>query len=376
MVQQPLLAPTGRAPRVLIVTASMGSGHTEVAVELGRRLGNRGAEADVVDLLTAAGRAGDRLRGTYRGLLRHAPWLYDAAMRTWVRHPRALERITALGNAAFARVVTEAVRATDPDIVVATYNLAGQLLGRLRAAGRIRAPLAVLVTDPGAHPYWVSPQAELHIAPTPGCAAALRRFGAPRVTCAPPLLRPEFDAPPTQRDARSRLDLAATASRTALLTAGSWATGGIDAALDLLAAQPDLCTVLLCGRDEDLLARARTRPHVRAVPWTRDVVDHLAAADVVVDNAGGQTCWEALACGTPVLLYDPLPGHGAINARALDRDGLARHVHSRNDLLWAVAGVQRRTGPARSRLPSGGMDAATQVLALAQVPTGQSGTPS
>jgi UDP-N-acetylglucosamine:LPS N-acetylglucosamine transferase len=86
---------------------------------------------------------------------------------------------------------------------------------------------------------------------------------------------------------------------------------------------------------------------VLPVAWTSDMVDHLAAADVVLDNAGGLTCWESLAVGTPVVLFRALPGHGRFNAAALDACGLARWVRRRDDLLPAVTAA---TGT-RGRLP-------------------------
>ena len=60
----------------------------------------------------------------------------------------------------------------------------------------------------------------------------------------------------------------------------------------------------------------------------------MAAADALVDNAGGLMCWEAQAAGLPVILYRPLPGHGRFNARALESAGRAVTPHD--------VGVERR----------------------------------
>jgi UDP-N-acetylglucosamine:LPS N-acetylglucosamine transferase len=101
---------------------------------------------------------------------------------------------------------------------------------------------------------------------------------------------------------------------------------------------------------------------VHPVAWTPDAPTYLAAADVVVDNAGGLTCWEALASRTPVLLFRPLPGHGRFNAATLDAAGLARWVQRDDELVPAVAEAARRHG----RLPDpNARDAADLVLAAA-----------
>lgn len=355
------------APRVLIVTASMGAGHVEVANELRRRLAERGASVEVVDMLEAAGPAGARLRRTYRLLLDRAPSFYDRVMRCWARFPRALELLTAAGDAPFRRALARALQRCRPDVVVSTYNLAGQVLGRLRARGRVSCPLVTVVTDPGAHPYWVSRDVDLHLAPTAGCAAALSRYGAVRVAQVSPILRPEFDDPPPRDLARAHLGLPRDA-RIVLLTAGSWAAGGIDATLDVIAGMPDVLPVVLCGRDGALLQRTQSLPQVRGVPWTPEVVSQLAAADVVVDNAGGLTCWEALACGVPVVLYEPLPGHGRLNAAALDGAGLARQVRTSAELADSIRDACERAAAVRTRRAFPGKDASEQIMQLAGVP--------
>jgi UDP-N-acetylglucosamine:LPS N-acetylglucosamine transferase len=330
----------------LIVTASMGAGHTEVADELARRLIGQGADTEVIDVLALAGRAGSRLRTTYRFLLAWAPWLYDAAMRVWARCPPLLERVARVGSGAAERALADAVRDRQPDVVVSTYNLAAQTLGRLAARGDCRAPVVTVVTDPGAHPYWVSPDVALHIAPLELTAARLSSFGARRVVVAPPLLRPQMRSAPAQAEARETLGL--PDQPTALVTAGSWAVGRVQRTVAALRGAQGVFVVVLCGRDERLRAQLSDRPGVHAVPWTNKVPAYLAAADVVVDNAGGLTCWEALACGRPVVIFDPLPGHGRFNAAALAEAGLVRWARTPAELCAAV-----RAPAAPGRLASG-----------------------
>jgi UDP-N-acetylglucosamine:LPS N-acetylglucosamine transferase len=352
--------------RVLLVSAGMGAGHTSVATELSRRLRRRGADTNVLDVVEAAGPAGARLRTTYRLLLGHAGWVYDGAMRFWARHPRPLEWLTAANAGPFERAIEDAAARFRPDLIVSTYNLAGQCLGRLLERGRVDVPVVTLVVDPGAHPYWVSRRVDLHLAVTASAAAQLERYGARRVATVAPVLRPEFADPSPRADARRRLALPEQAL-VAVLTSGSWAVGGIEATLDVIRHAADVCPVVLCGRDTELQRRVAAVDGVRSVGWTNAVADYLAAADVVVDNAGGQTCWEALACRTPVLLFRPLPGHGMINAAALDTAGLATWVRGADRLVERMQCVSRGPRPARTPGAVGTDDAADHVLSLARV---------
>jgi UDP-N-acetylglucosamine:LPS N-acetylglucosamine transferase len=227
--------------------------------------------------------------------------------------------------------------------------------------GEVRVPVVTFVIDPGAHPYWVSRAVALHLAALPVTAAHLASFGAGRIGLASPLLRPEFEHPPARADARRRLGLPPDAV-IALLTAGSWAAGDLRGTLDTVRGFGSVLPVVLCGHDEQFRARVAALDGVLAVGWTADMAAYIAAADVVVDNAGGQTCWEALSCGVPVLMFRPLPGHGRINAETLDAEGLARWVHSPGELAAAIRDL--RPAPA-SPLRFLGCDAADQVLAVA-----------
>lgn len=351
----------GRSPRVLVVTAEMGAGHREVAAELMRRLHGAGVECTQLDVIADSGRHGRRLQRTYRTLLARAPWVYGSAMWLWARWPGPLERLTAANAAPFEQLLADAVDRSAPDLVVSTYNLASQCLGRLAGRGRIGTRALTLVTDPGAHPYWVSAGIGMYLAPTAQTASDLRSYGAAHTRVVAPLLRPEFADPPSRAAARARLGLPHDA-HVVLLTAGSWAVGKLGRTLDLVRARADALPVVLCGRDEHLATEVARLPGVHAVPWTSDVVSYLAAADVVVDNAGGLTCWEAIASGTRVVLFRPLPGHGVCNARTLHSLGLAMWARTGTELVEAV-GPQ---GAPRLRPIAGavrtGADAAAVIL--------------
>lgn len=344
--------------RILIVTASMGAGHTVVAAELARRLRACGARVDVADLLRLAGRSGDRLRHTYRLLLAHTPWLYDGAMRFWRRHPAPMEWLTARGAGPVERGLLAAVEAAAPDLVVSTYNLASQALGRLTTRHALRVPVVTLVTDPGPHPYWIGRGVAAHIVPLPETASALAAAGADRVLVAPPVVRPQFVEATARSIARRELRL--PDGRLALVSAGSWAAGRVRATVDALRVLPDTVPIVLCGQDERLRRDLARWPGVRAVGWTDRVPAYLAAADVVVDNAGGLTCWEALVAGARVVMCDPLPGHGRLNACTLAAAGLVRVARDHGELARLVADPRPSRPPALAGLP-----AEQQVLRLA-----------
>ncbi len=328
--------------RLLIVSASMGAGHDAAAAALAAQAEAEGHEARVVDLLAMPRHGqGAALRIFYHAMIAVFPWLYDWAMRTWLDHPSLFVFITRNGGRSSEKPLLDEVARYRPDAVVAVYNLAAQVLARLRSEGRLTVPVATYVTDPGAHPYWVWEGVDLHLAPMPDTASALEDMGAEVVKPVAPLIAAKYTQPADRSDARRRWQLREDA-RVVLVNGGSWGVGQVEAAARLLAEAADVVLVLT-GRSVRLASRLSRIEKVRPIPWTGDVVGLLAAADVVVDNAGGTTCWEALAMGKPTVVYRPIAGHGRINAVVLERSGLATCTSSGPELVDAV----RRAEPPR-----------------------------
>jgi UDP-N-acetylglucosamine:LPS N-acetylglucosamine transferase len=333
------------AKRLLIVSASMGAGHDAAAAALTAQADADGIEARTVDLLSMPKlHQGDALRAFYHGMIAVAPGLYDWAMRTWLVRPGLFEWITRNGGRSSEQPLLDVVAEFRADAVVAVYNLAAQVLGRLRTEGRLTVPAATYVTDPGAHPYWVWPGVDLHLAPMADTAAALEGMGAETVKPIAPLIAAKYLEPFDRVAARERWHLDEGA-RVVLVNGGSWGVGEIVAAAKLLTEAADVVQVLT-GRSARLAAKLAGIEKVRAVPWTSDVVGLLAAADVVVDNAGGTTCWEALAMGKPTVVYRPIAGHGRINAMVLARTGLASCATTDAGLLEAVRRAEPPHGAA------------------------------
>ncbi|MGN6473244.1 MAG: MGDG synthase family glycosyltransferase [Mycobacteriales bacterium] len=321
--------------RLLIVSASMGAGHDAAAAALAAQAEADGHEARVVDLLQMPRHGqGQALRIFYHAMIAVFPWLYDWAMRTWLEHPGLFVFITRNGGRSSEKPLLDEVARFQPDAIVAVYNLAAQVLARLRTEGRLAVPVATYVTDPGAHPYWVWEGIDLHLAPMPDTAGALEDMGAGVVKPVAPLIAAKYLQSVDRAEARQRWQLRDEA-RVVLVNGGSWGVGQIVAAARLLTEAADVVLVLT-GRSTRLAARLAGIHKVRPVPWTSDVLGLLAATDVVVDNAGGTTCWESLAMGKSTIVYRPIAGHGRINAVVLERTGLAKCATDEAALLEAV----------------------------------------
>ncbi|WP_433042907.1 MGDG synthase family glycosyltransferase [Dactylosporangium sp. CS-033363] len=303
--------------RIVVISASFGSGHDGVAAELTRRLTSHGRDVerhDFVDLVP--GRLGRVLREGYHRQLTAAPRTWGWLLAAAGAGSGAAARLTALADQALLDAI-----GTGAEAVVSTYPLASQALGRLRAQGRLAAPVCTYLTDLSVHPLWVHRGVDVHIGLHDDAARQAKELGAADVRVTAPAVGPGF-TPAPRPDGRPR----------ALIVAGAWGVGQIERAAADIAATGAAVPVVVCGRNEQLRARVRRQGHAIALGWVDDMPALMRTCHVVVQNAGGLSSLEALTAGRPVLTYRCIPGHGRTNAEVLDRIGWVPWIRDRAGL--------------------------------------------
>ncbi|HEX3647546.1 MAG TPA: hypothetical protein VHV49_03905 [Pseudonocardiaceae bacterium] len=322
--------------RILIVSARIGAGHDGAARAIATRLAEHDVEhADFLDLLP--GRLGQRLCDAYHRQLSSAPRTWNWLL-TGLGTPGMAALAIRLSWLAGDNLLARADRGHD--LVVSTYPLASHAMARLRATGRSTTPFAVYLTDPWVHRLSVCPTADLHIAANPTAAAMAQRFGASWVEIAAPVVAPMFRpaVDTAERGAARDTFGLPDGRRLALVVAGSWGVGRVAEIARDVAASGTAVPVVVCGRNDDLLHRLRQAGYRHVFGWVDDMPGLIRACDVVLQNAGGLTTYEALASGLPVLTYLSLPGHGKANAKVLDREGIVPWVRNATTLPTALTG--------------------------------------
>ena len=326
-----------RARSVLIVSGDIGQGHEALARAVRRTLVRDRPDCDVREA-EAFARMGHGSGPVFRWLfgfaVRWTPLLQEAWYAAVTRSRLVRWFYREVMGAWVARALAAELVGAPTDVVVSTHQLATAGLAWLRRRGRLDARLVAVICDFAPHAYWTYPGVDEYLvlddlareparAMDPGAAVTVRSplVGAP--------FAPVGDG--EARAARRALDLPEDAL-VVVVTAGSLGLGGVAGGVRAaLVADPRCHVIALCGRDERARARlaalrARTGvgTRLRVPGWVDDVPALLAAADVVVNNSGGATAQEALACGRTLVIHRPLPGHGRDSASLLATAGLAR----------------------------------------------------
>ena len=341
------------APRVLIFMADIGAGHDLPAQLLADALASHvpAAEVTVADGLEAMGPFLHALgRSGSETILERAPLLFEA--QYWL-----LSRIgptRRLAGALLTRIggdgLLDVVRRTRPDVIVSTYPGTTDILGRLRAAGRLDVPCVGAITDLAALRFWAHPGIDVHLIIHPESRAEVQAIAGTRadIRVVRGLSRPEFESPSPRPTARDELGLPAS-DPVVLVSGGGWGVGDLERAARAVLAVPGAHAVCLCGNNARLRARLDAafagEPRVRTEGFTTRMCDWMAAADVLVHSTAGLTVLEAQLCGTWAISYGWGMGHIRLNNAAYRRTGLAAVATTPDELARALREALRAPRP-------------------------------
>lgn len=339
------------ADDVLLVTASFGAGHTQVAAAVGDALREAAPRSTttMVDYLRFFPRPLSWLTvAIYKGLYRYWPKGYGGVYRI----TSGLAAFDAWRRVEFNVGMEELARLLGrlrPRAVVCTHPLPMGAISLMRRAGQATPPTLAVMTDYVLHGEWVQPGLDAYLVPCEEMAEALAARGIEprRITVTGiPVRRPFLDVP---AEAKTR----AGRRRILWILSALGTVRGVRAAVaEVLRDNPEDYLTVVAGHDRGLVRQLATLTRdfdrrLEVVGFIEDVARRMAAADVVVTKAGAVTLTEAMVLARPIIVYRPIPGQEAGNARWLERRGAARIAKSPRDLAATVLSLGRSPETAR-----------------------------
>ncbi len=327
--------------RMLILSASVGSGHTRAAQAVERAAKELYPQASVktIDILDLANSAFRKVYGDgYLGLAATAPhllgYLYDALDR-----PPSLLPLTDSARRLVQRwslgAFPEQILAEKPDVIVNTHFLPAELVANLRRRGELDVPQVVVTTDFEAHRIWAQTPCEHFFTASAQTAGSLRQWGVADqdITASGIPIDPVFSRLPSRESCLRSQDLRGD-KPVVLQLAGGNGMGPIEEIFSgLLAVKTPLEIVVVAGRNKEARRRlvqrivpARHRVHV--IGYTDMMHELMACADLVVSKPGGLTTSEALACGVPMVVVNPIPGQESRNGDFVLENGAGIKVNA------------------------------------------------
>jgi processive 1,2-diacylglycerol beta-glucosyltransferase len=361
-------SPSGSGSTILIFTAAIGGGHRALADAIRDDLSDRNQRVVVIDGLNEIGRlTAWTVRSGYVFQLKHAPWSIRPVFVIKTQ-PFVAARMRTMYGLLCGWRLYRSIERIQPVVIVSTYPVFTLILSSLRRRGRLHTPVVTVIADYGAHPMWVGPETELHIVSAPTSRELVRQVGGRAVVGLMPVAT-RFRAEPDRSGAPIQLPLAGERF-VVLIVGGAWGIGEIEPAV-ASAIEAGTYPVIVTGNNRDLKERLEARfpdpASALILGWTDDMPGLMAAADCLVQNAGGMTCHEAAAMQLPVIFFRPIPGHGEMNAEVMVQAGAACWAKTSEELTTTLkdAASGRLVLPT---VPRSGIPVASTILDLASKP--------
>lgn len=330
---------------ILILTASIGSGHIKAAeaVETELRRLQPGAEITTIDFMARrTSRLHWLMKKCYLIMLAFVPNLYDVFY-----HLSGGASGGHLVQEAFALVMSPVMRHLarryQPDLVLCTHPFPEGAAARLKRCGQADYLLAAVMTDYSLHQIWLYEGVDCYFMATEEMREGMMRYGFPSdrlVAVGIPVSGILEDMKDKQGVRRA---LAIPEGQPAiLLMGGGLGLGGIEENLQVLEAIPGRLTLLVvAGRNERLLEKVQDfadASHHQVLVWgyTDQVHFLMRGADLLITKPGALTISEAFVLGLPMLLHDPIPGPETENAIYATHHGAAVWLHPGENMAAAV----------------------------------------
>ncbi|GAA0380295.1 MGDG synthase family glycosyltransferase [Bacillus horti] len=265
----------------------------------------------------------------YFFMIHYCPWLWK-----WMYGKN--KKSSFFQKYVFALKLNKLMEEEQPDYIVCTHVACVPALNEIKKKGKLFFKLIVVFTDYGFHPSFIQENIDYYFVAHQKVKNTLVKeyqvnsnqifdFGIP--------LRPEFDRPIASIHENVIL-MKDKKKFHLLILGGATGHGPIERIIHLfhplLLRQPLRITVVT-GNNRRLYKRLNQiyYPHLHVFEYVKNMEILLSQADIVITKPGGLTAAEAIACGTPMLLINPIPGHEETNYRFLQELELALCV---NDL--------------------------------------------
>lgn len=367
--------PAPRASCVLVVHASVGSGHRSAAYAVAEALENLKEQGDkriagdcaieVLDILDFGTIKfdGDKTASMFTGFTRP---IYDLTWRYTLTG-----RLLWGGGTAWARVMfkkfTQYVRDKDPVAIICTHITAANAAVGARMLNNQQFPLLCVPTDYDIEGWWPHKETDLFCVATEAMAETLR----PRKV---PERRMEITGIPVRGGAGDEFDVAAVREQmglpqdktVVLVMAGAHLPqpyvrfrATMDETMPFLKGLPGMHFVFLPGRDEEYavhLERAKSDMSIEnmtVMGYVDNMPALMAASDLAICKSGGLTVTECLCARLPMVLLGRSYGQEKANTNMLTSLGVGMHVTTARELLGSLRHLHANPSSLQAMLVNG-----------------------
>jgi processive 1,2-diacylglycerol beta-glucosyltransferase len=339
-----MIPPSAQGKKVLLMSASAGSGHIRAAEALVTAFSEdpRVGEVLHVDSLQFTNKLfRDFYSKLYISMVKSAPTVlgafYNASDEPW-----KMESIRLAMDRLNTGKLVKFVKEFEPDYTVCTHFMPAGIMAHLIDEGLLNTHLSIVVTDFDCHAMWLSRAFHRYFVALEETKVHLEALGLPgeRVTVSGIPTDRAF-AKPINRESVCREYGLDCAKRILLMSAGTFGVGPAEYVVSRLRQlQHEAQIVVTCGRSDDLRERVsgivNGDERFRVLGYCDRYHELMHLADLFIGKPGGLTTAEALVCELPMVIFSPIPGQEERNSDHLLEEGIAIRCNNLTTIAFKV----------------------------------------
>ncbi len=327
--------------KILILSASIGAGHTQAAEAIAEQFLIRNEQSEIKDDVEVLDFMNKKistinwlLKKLYLSILGLIPDLYDRIYQlAGVRRFGSITRLiwSTLMYLPFSRLLNK----LSPDVIICTHpfpEAAAALWKFLHPKNAKRFTLAAVLTDYSLHEIWIYSGVDLYFVATEDMKRELENHGRCKVFATGIPIRSQFKN--GQNNSAFRIN------HSALIMGGGLGLGAFeDTIAELEKIDFKIKIVVVTGKNERLQNKLKTlksKHELVIYGFVDNIYQLMKNSDLLISKPGALTISEAFAVGLPILLLPPIPGPEALNADYAVNHGAALSLSKSIDISQAI----------------------------------------
>ncbi|KYG32406.1 MGDG synthase family glycosyltransferase [Alkalihalobacillus trypoxylicola] len=322
--------------RPLIFSASIGQGHYQAALSLQKQmLTDQHFHPEIIDVFEGAHPfVTNFIKRSYLWVIQKRPEVWKKIYVEMDSFQFWLKRVLNAYVKTFAKLLNE----KQPPFIISTHPISTWLLGLVKEFSNNKVPLFSVITDFSFHRAYLIKNVDAYFTVD---ATTLNLNIMMDTEIKPMIFNTGIPFPSklsmqNQLDIRKKLQIPEN-KRTILIASGGEGLFDFVKIISLLQTLPFAVTIIcMVGFNQSIVQKINkvsSKHEIIIHHFTDSFLEFVQCSDVMISKAGGLTLSEALASGTPLIIYRPIAGHEEENALILENWGAALYARNQKDLI-------------------------------------------
>lgn len=333
---------------ILVVTASMGSGHNKAANAVAEAIKRKYPvnKINVIDFMsTETAYFNSLVKDIYLKMLDHTPSVYEFFYKFTSDSTKG-STIQSVFAHAMKKDMRELIKKYEADMVICTHPFPCAAASYLKQTGEINIPLITVMTDFCVHQFWLYKNIDIYFTANDLLKKEMVNQGLleERIFVTGIPVGYNFRVDYNREDLLTKFKLEKD-KPVALIMGGGLGLGGVKNALcQLERLKKDIQILVITGANVALWSEMNeyaqhSKHKIFVWGYSHNIQEFMSVATFLISKPGALTISEALTRELPMILHDPIPGPEVDNAKFVSDNGAAIWVRHQDTLDAVVREV-------------------------------------